>query len=175
MGYYLGYASRRSNVIIPSEQKKLIHDFGAATVHDDLDETLDCLREGDVLVVYSIAILGRVHFHKAFLAVANAKGKGIYSLKSKKLYPAKLPDAELQKDAYDEIQAVERRNAAKMGKEFGGRHKGSVWSNAERIKALYADDWHIDDLAAKFKTSTPTIRRILKETNVQPVKGSDNG
>ena len=170
MDYYLGYASRRSNVIIPSEQEKQLNDFGADVVHDDLDEALNCLRKGDTLLVYSIAIIGRVHFHKAFLEVANSGGKGIYSIKSKKLYPANLPDAELQKDAYDEIQAIERRNAAKMGKEYGGRHKSPVWSNAARIKALYDDDWHIDDLAAKFNTSTPTIRRILKETDV-PLKG----
>lgn len=163
MGEKIGYIQRRSRTITPDAQEREMKESGLSVIYDSLDDAINpaSLREGDTLCVWSMGIIGRVNITRAFLAVATAGGEGIYSMKAKRLYPAKLPHAQTIHDAYDEIRAYENMVRSEATKGKSGRKKSTVWLHTDRVKELHADGLHIDDLAEKFKCHGSTIRRII--------------
>lgn len=163
MSYKVGYIQRRSQSIVPDRQKEELEICGVDVVYNNLDDALaeSSIRKGDTLCVWSMGIIGRVRVHEAFLAVAKAGGKGIYSLKTKKLYPSKLPAAQHIHDAIQEIKGFEDKVRTVATGEVSGRKP--LLSEAQRARArdLHTDGVHIDDIAMKLKCSSSTIRRIL--------------
>ena len=89
MSYKIGALASRGGVSSKSEQRDKLIDYGVSdndiyeTVKDyhALNDCLDSLRMGDVLVVYTVAIFGRNRINDVFLRVNDVMAKRIVSIK----------------------------------------------------------------------------------------------
>jgi len=169
MTHKIGFVEKNSDVPIKSVQRKALNEYGCNTIHEDdtkyiaLNAALEDLRRSDdVLVVYSIAIIGKNWWPKVSLAVAEVGAQGIYSVKTGKLYDFTYEEAKKNYDACMEIENAMKARVAKMGKNNSGKPKSGVWKHVKQIQALIDDNMDIGELAAKYGTSEATIRRIAK-------------
>lgn len=172
-----GYIQRRSGTITPDQQREALIEYGVlehkdpkmSPIYDDLDEALHPLsiREGDQLVVWGLEVIGLANINKAFVGVGAVGGKGIYDLKNKVFYPCDKRADQKHEKARASIVAFNSRVKSKNGKDKGGKPLSGVWANSKEIVALEKAEMHVDDIAAKFKTSKSTINRILREAGVK--------
>jgi len=164
MGEKIGYIQRRSRTITPEQQTQELLALGCQQIYEDLDDFLSeaTLREDDMLMVWSIGIIGRVNITRAFLAAAKANCSGIYSAKAKRFYSLDLPHAQTIHDAYEEMKQHEDKVRSEATKGKSGRQPSGAWDKQADIRALADDGVHIDDLAIRFGASSATIRRIIK-------------
>lgn len=169
MSHKIGFVEKNADVPLKSIQEKALKEYGCDTIHicEDKFEALDAaikdLRSiDDLLVVYSIAVIGKHRWHKVKLAVTEVGAQGIYSVKTSKLYKWEWEAAKDDYDACMEMENAMKARVAKMAKNNSGKPQSKVWKHAKQIQALIDDNMDIGELAAKYGTSEATIRRIAK-------------
>ena len=169
MTHKIGFIEKNADVPLKSVQHKALMEYGcvATSIHESETKyeamksaLLDLREDGDLLVVYSIAVIGKHWWPKVCLAVAEIEGQGIYSVKTGKLYIFTPEEARKNYDACMEIEAAMKRRVAKMGANNSGKPKSGAWKHLKQIQALIDDNMDIGELAAKYGTSEATIRRI---------------
>lgn len=169
MTHKIGFVEKNSDVPIKSVQQKALKEYGCDTIHiyedkyDALNAALEDLRgKDDLLVVYSIAIIGKHWWSKVCFAMSVMETPGIYSIKTGNTYVFPYKEAKLNYDACMEIENAMKARVAKMGKNNSGKPQSKVWKHAKQIQALIDDNMDFGELAAKYGTSEATIRRIGK-------------
>jgi len=169
MTHKISFVEKNADVPLKSVQYKMLAEYGCTSIHKNetkyqamKDALADLRGKDDVLVVYSIAVIGKHHWPKVWLAVADVGAQGVYSLKTGELYSIGYHDAKQNYDACMEIENAMKARVAKMAKNNSGKPQSKVWKHAKQIQALIDDNWDIGELAAKYGTSEATIRRIGK-------------
>jgi len=179
MTHKIGFVEKNASVPIKSVQEKVLKEFGCDTIHI-CDEKFDALKaaladlrgENDVLVVYSIAIIGKHWWPKVCLAIGEAGAYGIYSRKTDRLYKFTHKEAKENYDACMEIETALRARLSTAAQNNSGKPKSGAWKHQKQIQALVDDNNDIDELAAKYGVSAATIRRIAKSDVPQTKDGS---
>lgn len=171
MSYKIGYIASRIGVPAKSEQRAALISYGVSD--NDIYETTkeyhaltDCLtslRNGDTLVVYTVAIFGKNRLNEVFLKADNSLAIGIYSLKWEYLFKFGLDGMTLLSEAWEELNEVTNRLIGAIGRQKGGRKPGKAWDKAETIRGSHNEGMAIDELASIHDVSTSTIRRMINE------------
>jgi len=174
MLHKIGFIEKNADVPIKSVQEKALKEYGCDVIHicedkfDALHAAIADLRGEDLLVVYSIAVIGKNYWPNVCMALGQGGSHGIYSVKTGKRYSFTYEEAKKNYDACMEIEAAMKDRVAKMGANNSGKPKSKAWKHVKQIQALVDDNTDIDELAAKYDTSAATIRRIAKaEPNVR--------
>ena len=166
MNYKLGYIANRVGVPSLSMQvEKLIeHGLEKKDIFESLDDCLASLRDGDTLVLYTTAILGRNKIDSTFVHVAENGASGIYSIKTKRHYDCQdqLHGFEILYDARQELEIVTKKHIAEVGRQLGGRKKDPIWGKAGEIRQSRNEGVSFKELSEIHGTSEATIRRILQ-------------
>lgn len=174
MEHKIGYIQRASACIGVEHQKQEVLDYGVSIAN--LHTTLEgIVRDGefhepnDILVVYDVGVISIKDIDDVMLNIARGGSKGLYEIKTKKLYRAALPFAQDRVDLRNRIKGTDYKARSEAAKGKSGARPILEQDQIDRARALHADGMHIDDIAfktinrrTKKKVSSSTIRRALK-------------
>ncbi|MGR3177273.1 MAG: helix-turn-helix domain-containing protein [Candidatus Anammoxibacter sp.] len=163
MNYKIGYIASRVGVPSKSDQRARLISYGVDDndIYENLDDCLGSLRQGDELIVYTVAIFGRNKLNDVFMRANDAMIHGIYTSRKPYLYKFGLDNMRLLSDAWEELNSLSKRVVGAIGREKGGRKPGKAWDKAEAIRSSYNEGMPLDELAGVHGVSTSTIRRVI--------------
>jgi len=170
MTHLVGYIQRRSGSMTPDQQRSELINYGVTTptgrdqpIYESLEDALHpaSVDRGATLIVWELGIIGLRDIVSAFVAVAAAGGKGIYSIKTKTFYPCHEEADQKHLKAKEEITKFNSKVRTESAASKGGRKPADAWEHKDEIISLSAHK-HNNDLAVQFKCSPATIRRILQ-------------
>ena len=165
MSYKLGYIADRVGVPSKAKQTAKLIEVGVVgkDIYDNLKDCIDSLREGDTLVVYTTAILGRNKLNNTFLRVSEQWAVGVYSIKTSRLYKCGMDGGmKVLSEAWDELNNITKAQIAEVGRQLGGRKKSPVWAKSDEIKQLRNEGMSFKELAEVYNTGESTIRRVME-------------
>lgn len=165
MSYKLGYVANRVGVPSKAKQTAMLTEYGVIgkDIYDNLKDCLDSLREGDTLIVYTTAILGRNKMNNTFLRVSEQWAVGVYSIKTSHLYECGMDGGmKVLSKAWDELNNVTKAQIAEVGRQKGGRKKSAVWAKIDEVRQLRNEGIGFKELAEIYDAGESTIRRMVE-------------
>ena len=136
MNYKIGYIASRVGVPSKSDQRAKLISYGVDDndIYENLDDCLDSLRQGDEVIVYTVAIFGRNRLNDVFMRANDAMIHGIYTSRKPYLYKFGHDNMRLLSSAWDELNDVAKRLIGAIRGEKGGRKQGKAGKKAEGIQ-----------------------------------------
>lgn len=174
MDHKIGYIQTMSGCLSIEHQRQEVIEYG---VHpDNLHTSLEgIVRAGefhepnDILVVYDVGIISIKDIDDVMLNIAEGGSKGLYEIKTKKLYRAALPYAQDRVDLRNRIKGADYKGRSKAAEGKAGAKPALEPDQVAKAKALAADGMKPEDIAYKMinrrtkkRVSASTIRRVIK-------------